>query len=261
MATAEAYFRTISTMWYRQIKRFLRAKSRVVGTAVQPVMWLVFFGMGLGGAMRLAAARPGSASLDYLSFMAPGVIMMSVFMTSFMSGISVIWDREFGFLKEVLVAPVPRSASILGRALGDTTTAIIQGLIILVMTSVLAPQVRLSGVPLAAAFMFMVSLTFTSQGIVIGSRMKSMEGFHMLVNLIMLPLVFLSGAIYPIDNMPLWMKGIAYVNPLTYGVDLARWLLTGVSQMDPVFDLTLLLVLTAVMIAIASYAFNKATIE
>ncbi len=261
MATAEAYFRTISTMWYRQIKRFLRAKSRVVGTAVQPVMWLVFFGMGLGGAMRLAAARPGSASLDYLSFMAPGVIMMSVFMTSFMSGISVIWDREFGFLKEVLVAPVPRSASILGRALGDTTTAVIQGLIILVMTSLLAPQVSLSGIPLAVAFMLMVSLTFTSMGIVLGSRMRSMEGFQLINTFLSMPLLFLSGAFYPLRTMPDWMRYLAYVDPLTYGVDGCRAALIGMGELGLWTDLALLAVLSIAFTAVSIAVFGRTTID
>jgi len=254
-------FNTVYIMAYRQIKRFFRARSRVIGSILNPVMWLIFFGLGWSSLFKAPMAKIMFYGLDYMSYLAPGVLMMTIFMSSFIGGVTVIWDKEFGYLKEVLVAPVSRTASIIGRALGETLTAMLQGVAILIAVLLIAPLLNPLGAPLALAVGLLVALSFTSMGITIASRMKSMEGFHMLVNLIMLPLVFLSGAIYPIDNMPLWMKGIAYVNPLTYGVDLARWLLTGVSQMDPVFDLTLLLVLTAVMIAIASYAFNKATIE
>jgi len=253
--------RTIYIMAYRQIKRFLRAKSRLIGSIVNPVMWLVFFGLGWSSAFSSPMAKMVFHGLDYMSYLSPGVVMMTIFTASFIGGITVIWDKEFGFLKEILVAPVSRTASILGRALGDMLVALLQGTIILIATFYLAPSLKLSGIPLTILAGALVAFSFTSIGIAIASKMRSIEGFQILMSFVNLPLLFSSGAFYPLDNLPEWMKLLAYVNPLTYGVDLARWSLTGVSQITPSVDLAALILLAIVMVSIASYIFNKATIE
>jgi len=247
-------------MWYRQIKRFLRARSRVIGSIVQPIFWLIFFGLGFSGTFRTV---PGgiNRNLDYLPFLVPGVVMMSVFFGSFMSGISVIWDREFGFLKEVLVAPVPRDATILGRALGDSTTSVIRGILILLLASVLAPSINLAGIPVVLVSMILVALSFTSFGIIIGSKMRSMEGFQLINTFLSMPILFLSGAFYPVQTMPTWMRAIAMINPLTYGVDAARIALTGTGVNSLMVDMIMLLVTSVIFISISAWVFRRTTIE
>jgi len=247
-------------MWYRQIKRFLRARSRVIGSIVQPIFWLIFFGLGFSGSFRTV---PGgiNRNLDYLPFLVPGVVMMSVFFGSFMSGISVIWDREFGFLKEVLVAPVPRDATILGRALGDSTTSVIRGILILLLASVLAPSINLAGIPVVLVSMILVALSFTSFGIIIGSKMRSMEGFQLINTFLSMPILFLSGAFYPVQTMPTWMRAIAMINPLTYGVDAARIALTGTGVNSLMVDMIMLLVTSVIFISISAWVFRRTTIE
>jgi len=252
---------TIYIMAYRQVKRFLRAKSHVIGSIVNPIVWLVLFGLGWSRVLSFPMAKEIFQGLDYMSYLAPGIVMMTIFTSSFIGGATVIWDKEFGFLKEVLVAPVSRTASIVGRALGDTLVALVQGIVVLAVTMLMIGTLDPLGVPIAIASGALVALSFTSIGIAIASKMRSIEGFHLITSLIMLPLIFLSGAIYPINSMPMWMKALAYINPLTYGVDLARWALTGVSQINPTISAIVLVALTAIMIALASQIFSRATIE
>jgi len=256
--TVGAFMRTVQIMWYRQVKRFLRARSRVIGSTIQPIVWLIFFGLGFSRTFRMMGPVGG---FEYLPFLVPGVVMMSVFFGSFMSGISVIWDREFGFLKEVLVAPVPRDATILGRALGDSTTSVIQGIVILMLASVLAPEIKLSGIPLVLISMLLVSLSFTSLGIIIGSRMRSMEGFQLINTFLSMPILFLSGAFYPIQSMPGWMRAFAMINPLTYGVDGARIALTGMGVNNMLTDLLMLSFTSAIFVSISAWIFRRTTIE
>jgi len=255
------FLTAVYIMWYRQIKRFTRARSRVVGAVVQPILWMIFFGLGWAPALRAPSARVIFGGVDYLSFLAPGVAMMGVFMVSFMSGISVIWDREFGFLKEVLVAPVPREATIIGRALGDSTVAVAQGLTILAVAHLISSGLNSLGMPIAALSMLLVALAFSGVGIAIGSRMSSMEGFQLINTFISMPTLFLSGAFFPILTMPSWMKILAFINPLTYGVDAGRGALTGNGYFSPWFDLSLLLILATIFMGLAAWTFRRTTIE
>lgn len=217
--------RAFTIMVYRQIKRFSRAKSRVVGMVANPLIWLVFFGVGWSGVFRDARIFGGA---DYLTYLAPGIFAMTVFNQSFISGVSVIWDREFGFLKEVLVAPASRKESIAGRIVGDSIVAIIQGAIILILT-LLITEIQISGIIPALGIGFLLAVAFSSFGVSIATRIHSMEGFQMIMAVLMLPIIFLSGAIYPVSAMPSWMKILAYINPLTYAVDGSRIVLTGIS--------------------------------
>ncbi len=257
----EAFLRTVSIMWYRQIKRFVRARSRVIGSIVQPIFWLILFGLGFSRSFGMMSTGAARNNIEYLPFLVPGVVMMSVFMGSFMSGVSVIWDKEFGFLKEVLVAPVPREATILGRALGDSTTSVIRGVLILLLSSLIAPNINLARTPMVLVSMLFVAICFTSVGIILGSVMTSMEGFQLINTFISMPILFLSGAFYPVETMPKWMRAIAMANPLTYGVDGARIALTGVGMNALWFDIAMLIVTSAIFVSISAWVFRRTTIE
>ena len=225
---------------------------------INPLVWLAFFGIGWSRAFRDTSIFGG---IDYLTYLSPGIFAMTVFNQSFVSGISVIWDREFGFLKEVLVAPASRKETIAGRIFGDSAVATLQGAIILSLTLFIA-KIDIFGVIPALGVGFLLAVAFSSFGVSIAARMRSMEGFQMIMALVMLPLIFLSGAIYPIYFMPSWMKVLALVNPLTYAVEASRVLLTGVSGIFPLHQsLLILLVLTAVMLYTAMVSFERSTVE
>ncbi len=250
--------RAFTVMIYRQVKRFIRARSRVAGMILNPIVWLVFFGLGWSGAFKSNTMFGG---VDYLTYLSPGLFAMTVFNLSFVSGLSVIWDREFGFLKEVLVAPASRKESIAGRIVGDSIVATFQGLIVLALTFLIA-NLKVEGVLSAIFVGFLMALAFSSFGVGIATKMESMEGFQIIMSLLMLPLIFLSGAIYPIQAMPDWMKMLAYINPLTYAVDAARQSLTdaaGVFSFS--MDIGVLLVLVAVLLGVAMVLFERTTID
>ena len=245
-------------MWYRQVKLFWRAKPRVIGTIIHPLFWLVFFGLGFSATFR------GKPSVffghNYIEFLLPGIAMMSVFTGAFMSGVSVIWDKEFGYLKVVLVAPSSRKASLLGRIVGDSTIIVFQSVILLLFGYLLAPSMKLVNIPLFAIVAFLVAMTFSGMGVLLATKMKTVEGFQLIVNVIMLPLIFLSGIFYPISTAPIWLKIMMSINPLTYGVDAARILLIGVGHFEIIFDIMLLLVLSIILLAISVCKFEKITI-
>lgn len=250
--------RAFTIMVYRQIKRFSRAKSRVVGMVANPLIWLVFFGVGWSGVFRDARIF---GSIDYLTYLAPGIFAMTVFNQSFISGVSVIWDREFGFLKEVLVAPASRKESIAGKIVGDSVVAIIQGAVVLILT-LLITEIQIRGVIPALGIGFLLAIAFSSFGVFIATRIQSMEGFQMITAVLMLPIIFLSGAIYPVTAMPSWMRTLSYINPLTYAVDGSRTFLTGISGIFPLYvDLGILSLLTFALLSTAMFAFERSTID
>ncbi len=250
--------RAFTIMIYRQVKRFMRARSRVAGMILNPLVWLVFFGLGWSGAFKSNTMFGG---VDYLTYLSPGLYAMTIFNLSFVSGLSVIWDREFGFLKEVLVAPASRRESIAGRIVGDSIVATFQGLVVLALTFLIA-NLRVEGVLPAILVGFLMALAFSSFGVGIATRMESMEGFQIIMSLLMLPLIFLSGAIYPIQTMPDWMRMLAYINPLTYAVDAARQSLTDVTGVFAFStDIAVLLALVAVLMGVAMVLFDAATLE
>ncbi|RLI05928.1 ABC transporter [Candidatus Bathyarchaeota archaeon] len=248
-------------MWYRQVKRFIRAKSRLVGSIASPLLWMFFFGVGFASTFNLPSTKEILGGVDYLSFLIPGIIMMTVYFASFVSGISIIWDREFGFLKEVLIAPTSRAVLIFGRSLGDSTVAVVQGLVILAIAYFLVPGLMITTLPLMVVSTFLVALFFTEMGIAIASRMRSMEGFQIVSTFVGLPILFLSGAFYPVDTLPFWMKVLAFINPLTYGVDIARKLLVGVGFFPLYINFLVLCVLTVTLTFIATWIFQRTTIE
>ncbi|OJV94066.1 MAG: hypothetical protein BGO39_06795 [Chloroflexi bacterium 54-19] len=242
-------------IWRRDIKKFFREKSRLWGGIARPILWLLILGSSLKPA--ISSNSLGSSGIDYTHYIFPGVIALTLIFTSIQSAISIIWDREFGFLKEVMVAPVPRLSILLGKALGGATQATIQG----VITLAFAPLIGLWLNPLVLlgllATMFVIAFSLTALGIVISSAMTSFEGFGVISNFIVMPMYFLSGAIYPTASAPIWLKPLIYVNPLSYGVDALRQVTIGLGTHDFWLDMVILGVFAVVVLAIALPLFNR----
>jgi ABC-2 type transport system permease protein len=246
----------IYTMWLREMKRFLRVKARVVGSLLMPLFFLAFLGLP----MSFIPARqiPGLEGIGYLDFLAPGIVGMTLLFAGTMSGASVIWDKEFGFLKEVLVAPVNRFSVILGRSLGGMTTAIIQALVIVGIAVAMGVTLSsVSGFLLALVIMILTCAAFTGFGLIIATKLGNLEGFMAIMNLIVFPIFFLSGALFPVQSMPSWLRYIMYIDPLTYGVDGLRGTLIGVAAFPLWLDFAVLLILCIALATLGSYFFSR----
>lgn len=244
----------IYTVWLREMKRFWRAKSRFIGSLMMPIIWLGIMGVGLSSSF----TAPG---MDYFQFVGPGVIGMTIMFASIFSAISVIWERQFGFLKEMLVSPASRTKILLGKLLGSATISTANGIMVLLM-AILFGSLRLSSlslpyVLLGIVFMALIALSFVSVGLVIASRMNNMEGFQMVMSFLVMPFFFLSGAFFPLENVPWWMKFLSSIDPLRYGVDGLRYTLTAHSELSLALDFGVLAGFTLLMVVIASYMFKK----
>ncbi|OFW34704.1 MAG: ABC transporter [Candidatus Aquicultor primus] len=243
----------IYTLWLRDITRFVRDKPRIISSSVQPLLWLFVLGLGLS-----TAFVRGGGDNDYMRFIYPGIISMSVLFTSIFSAVSIIWDREFGFLKEVLVAPIPRWSVAVGRALGGSTVAVLQGTIILVVAPLVGVSFTFSQLALAFLIMFMIAFSMTSFGILIAARMHTHEGFQVVVNFILLPMFFLSGAMFPVsEGLPAWMQALVRINPLSYGVDALRQTLVGIKINSIWLDLSVVAGFGAFALIMAVWYFEK----
>ena len=210
-------YRAIWVVAYRELLRFVADRSRMISSFAFPLMFLVVFGAGFN---RIVGDLAGDVS--FLQFMYPGIIAMTVVMSSLFAGLSVVWDREFGFLKEVLVAPLSRTGIVIGKAVGGSIAAVAQGSVMLV----LAPVLGVALTPLIVAklipMIIVLSLSLSGLGILIASRMRSQQGFQVVIQLMIFPLIFMSGVFFPIDGVPSWIQWIAKINPLSYGVDAIR---------------------------------------
>jgi ABC-2 type transport system permease protein len=243
----------VYVIWLRDVKRFIRARSRLVGNVVQPFFFLSILGFGLGSAI-----FPGIPSgYRFIDFLTPGIVAMAVLFSSVFSGVSVLWDKQFGFLQEVLVAPVSRLSIVIGRILGGATTALIQGFVILVIALALGVKISLTGVATGILFMLLLAFSAVGFGLIVASQMEDFHGFQLIMNLIIFPLFFLSSAILPLEGLPYWLKVVAYLNPLTYGVDGLRYGLVGFSSIPIWIDLALLLTFCVVMMSAGSYLFGR----
>lgn len=205
-------------IWLRDVKRFWRDTMRRIGAFTQPLIYLFLLGTGLQSAFKVF----GAGETKYVTFMYPGILAMTVLFTSMFSAISIIWDREFGFLKEMTVAPIPRSSIAMGKILGGATTAVLQGIVFLVFMPLAGIPYGMYRVFMALLVMCVLALALTSLGVLIASRMKSMEGFPIVMNFILMPMFFLSGAMFPLQGLPGWMDFLTKVNPMSYGVDAMR---------------------------------------
>ncbi len=244
--------RTIYIMWLRELKKFLRSRSRILGALGQPILFLLALGYGLGSVFQ--AAGQGS----YLQFLVPGVIGMAIIFTSIFNGMQIIWDRQFGFLKETLVAPVSRVAIMLGRAFGGATVATVQGCIVLVLTLLFGFQpYSWALVPPAIAVMFLIASLFSALGITVASFVRDMQGFQLVMNFMVMPMFFLSGALFPLANIPLVLRALSTIDPLSYGVDGMRTLLIHASRFSITTDVTVLSAIAITFLGFGSYRFTK----
>lgn len=243
---------TVYVLWLRQIKRYIRSKSRMIGSLGQPILFLVALGFGFGPIFRKAGGG------NYMQFLAPGIIAQGILFTAIFSGVEMIWDRQFGFLKETLVAPVSRFGIMLGRTLGGATIAMLQGFIIFLLSLIIGfKPVSLSGVLISILVMFLLALLFTGVGTAIASMMDDFHGFQMIMNFLVMPLFFLSGALFPLNNLPKFIDIISHINPLTFGVDGLRAALINSSHFSLGFDIFILSALSLTILAIGSYLFSK----
>ena len=215
-------FRSIWVIAYREFLRFIQDRSRMFSSFSMPILFLVIFGAGFG--KLIGQMMPG---VNYIQFMYPGILAMTVLMTSVMSGVSIVWDREFGFLKEVLVSPLNRSGILVGKAVGAAGIAVMQGVIMLVIAPLVGVsldwQIVLSLIPL----LLILSGCLSGLGLLIGARMRSQQGFQLLMQLIIFPMMFLSGIFFPLTGMATWLEVLSKINPVTYGIDAIRQVFLG----------------------------------
>ena len=241
----------IYILWLRELKRYFRSRARMIGSLGQPLLFLLALGFGLGPVFQ----RAGQG--NYFQFLAPGVISMSLLFTAIFGGIQVIWDRQFGFLKETLVAPVPRISIMLGKTLGGATIAVIQGCIVFLLTLLLGFHPYIASLPLMLLFMILIAIFFTGVGIAIASTLQDIQGFQIIMNFLVQPLFFLSGALYPLKNLPKVFAMITAIDPLTYGVDGIRGSLSGVSHFGFSYDILILGILTIITLSVGAFLFSK----
>ncbi len=252
MTHARQTMEVIYVMWLRQLKRYWRSRARMIGSLGQPILFLVAFGFGFGSIY----AKAGGG--NYIDFLAPGIICMSVLFTAMFGGIELIWDRQFGFLKETLVAPISRLTIMIGRTLGGATVAALQGVVIFLIT--LCIGFRPTNwwlLPLALVGLLLIALIFTALGTAIASKLDDMQAFPIVMNFLIMPTFFLSGALFPLDTSPKVLQWIADINPLAYGVDLVRGSLTSVWHYGFGLSFIVLIAVTAASIALGSWLFTK----
>ncbi len=239
-------------LWLRQLKRYFRSRARMIGSLGQPILFLLALGFGLGPTF----SRAGRG--DYVQFLAPGIVTMGILFTAVFSGIEIVFDRQFGFLRETLVAPVSRLAIVLGRTLGGATVALIQGSIVFLVC--LAAGFRPAHpllLPLALLFMALIAIMCTAIGTALGSVLQDMQGFQLIMNFIVLPLFFFSSALFPLPDLPGAVRLAVRLNPLSYGVDGLRGALSGGFAFGAATDLMVVVGLAAILLAIGAYLFSK----
>ncbi len=249
--------RPIYVICLREFIKFFREKSRLLGTLARPVLWLFVVGNGMSSLIR------PQAGFSYLQFIFPGMIGMTILFSSIFSSISIVWDREFGFMKEMLVAPISRLSIVVGKAVSGTFISVAQAVIILVLIPFLGIHLTLMQFVEVVAVAVLVSFCITSMGILIAARLTSFDGFNIIMNFLVMPMLFLSGAMYPVTAMPAALRHLTMLNPLTYGIDAFKHvlLLNGTPPLGPEFPLTLDLAvvaaISAVMITLAALSFRR----
>jgi ABC-2 type transport system permease protein len=259
-STLGADLLVIYVVCLRELKKFMRQRSRILGTLARPVIWLVLVGMGISP---LVTAR---GPVSYQQFIFPGILGMTILFASIFSAISIVWDREFGFLKEMLVAPISRTSIVLGKALAGTLISTLQAAILALLLPVLGLSVSLWQILLLLMLSALVSFALTSLGIVVASFLSNFEGFNIIMNFMIMPMFFLSGAMYPVGLLPGWLKLFTYINPLTYGVDGFKNVLLGPARASsgmlgaefPLYwDIIVVTFFSIIMITIAAWSFRR----
>jgi ABC-2 type transport system permease protein len=259
MTTLRHNMKAVYVITFREFKKFIREKSRLIGTMARPILWLFVVGGGLG---RMVDTGDG---VSYIQFIFPGMIGMTILFASIFSAISIVWDREFGFLKEILVAPISRFSVVIGKAMAGTAISLAQTLILVVFIPFLGMDVGLADILLTLLFAGILAFSLTSMGILVASRMSSYEGFNIIMNFLVMPMFFLSGAMYPVKMLPPILRGLTQFNPLTYGVDSLKHVLLSQAAGTPMgpeyplwMDLGLMSIFLVVMVVLANMSFRKA---
>lgn len=247
----------IYALWYREFKVFLREKSRIVSSIVNPILWLVVFGGGFGASVSFG-------DVNYQTFIFPGMLVMTALFSSVFFGVYIVWDKKIDFLKEVLVAPISRTSIFVGKILGGATDSFIQIGILMVIGIIFSQIGIISGLHMdivsmlvSGLILFIATVAMVSVGLIIGSQMESPEGFQLIGSFLIFPLFFLSGALFPIDNLPAWLAPVTFIDPLTYVVDGLRGAMLGISHFSVAFDLAVMTGFSIAMILIGTYAFKK----
>lgn len=242
----------IYILWLRQLIRYFRSKSRIVGSLAQPLLFLLALGFGFGPIYSKAGGG------NYIQFLVPGIVGMSIMFTAVFMGIEMIWDRKFGFLKETMVAPVSRFNIMLGRILGGATVAALQGVLVMVISIIIGFRLDnwLLVIP-AIVVMFLIALIFTTLGTAIASIMEDMQGFQLIVNFLIMPMFFLSGALFPLTGLPTAVTAISLADPLSYGVDALRGILLGASHISMPINIVVTVGVWAILLGIGAILFSR----
>jgi ABC-2 type transport system permease protein len=242
----------IYILWLRELKKYSRSRAQIVASLGQPMLYLLVLGFGLGPVFQKAGGG------SYVQFIAPGIIGMSVLFTSIFSGIALLWDRQFGFLKETLVAPVSRIRIMIGRTLGGATVAILQGLLVATVCLIAGFRpVSLALIPVGFLFMIGIAVVFAALGTAIGSGLQDMQGFQLIMNFLVLPIFFLSGALFPLTNVPKPLAVVTSLDPLSYGVDGLRAALIGTSHFGMLVDAAVLVAFAVGLLFLGAWRFSK----
>ena len=236
-------------IWEREFKVFFREKSRIMSSIISPLFWLVIFGTGLGSSVSISGT-------NYKDFMYPGVVIMTCLFTSMFYGIYIIWDKKLDFLKGVMVAPLKRSTIFLGKVLGGVTDALLQATILMFFGPFFGVHFGWNIIPIYL-FLFILTWGTVSMGLTFGSLLDSPEAFGLINSMVNFPMFFLSGALFPISNLPPWLSFFTRINPITYGVDAVRYLMIGIGNFSLGLDFSVLVIFAAVMFALGTYSFKK----
>jgi ABC-2 type transport system permease protein len=249
----------IYALWYREIKVFLRERSRVISSIINPLLWLLIIGGGLGASVSFG-------NINFQTFIYPGILLQTALFSSIFFGVYIVWDKKIDFMKEVLVAPMRRTSLFIGKILGGSTDTFMQILILFFIGFVfvnigLMPELHLNvlTVLISLVFLLITTVGLVSIGLIIGSQMESPEGFQLIISFLIFPMFFLSGALFPISNLPTWLAPFIFVNPVTYAVDGVRGVLIGASysQFNILIDIGVVCLFSIVMILIGTYSFKK----
>jgi len=247
----------IYALWYREFKVFLRERSRVISSVINPLLWLLIIGGGLGSAISFGG-------INYQTFIYPGVLIQTSLFSSVFFGVYIVWDKKIDFLKEVLVAPMSRTSVFIGKVIGGSTDTIIQTSILLIIGYIFVYSGIMTGlnfniisILITLAFLLVTIAGMVSVGLIIGSQMESPEGFQLIGSFLIFPLFFLSGALFPINNLPSWLAPFVFINPITYSIDGLRGVLIGINQFNVLLDFSVISLFSIIMFLIGSYAFKK----
>ena len=243
---------TVYILWIRQLKKYIRSTPRIIGSLGQPLLFLLVFGFGFGSIFQKAGQG------NYIQFLVPGIVAMAVVFTAIFGGIELIWDRQFGFLKETMVAPVSRFNIMLGRTIGGATVSVIQGIAVLIISFLIGFKMQhpLMIFP-ALIFMFLTAFFFTALGTSIASQLTDMQAFPIIMNFLVMPLFFLSGSIFPLNTAPTALKVLSKIDPLSYGIDGLRYVFDGISNFNPWVDLLVLSIFALVVFFVGRFLFER----